>query len=190
MRAQQSERTVFFITLPSMTSANCGSRVHEAQNSVFDLDHEVQTIIGNEAEFCTKEDFKTVVRQFLDSHAETRRRRTFFFRFDYDLAVKILQNEGGTNIADTKHRSWVRNNFELRELGTAQHPIPQLVKCRSGLPVCPYERIYDVLCKLHRGIHKHVGQKAMWHTVRLLLDIVLPRYITHSSYYSTGIKIL
>jgi hypothetical protein len=59
----------------------------------------------------------------------------------------------------------VRNNFDLKELGTPLHPVSQLVKSRSGIPVCPYDRVYEILCKLHGGIQKHAGQKAMWQTV-------------------------
>ena len=147
-----------------MAFANCGSPAQEVQDAVFDIDLEIENVAGSEAGFYTKDKFKAVVRKFLDDHAETRRRRTFCFRSDYDLAVRILQNKN-TTLGSAKNRNWVRSTFELKELGTLQYPVPQLVKKRSKLPVCPYDHIYDVLCKLHDGIHKHVGQKAMWDLV-------------------------
>src|SRR5215510_5847386 len=93
--------------------ASAGHSAREMQDSTFDLDHEIDNVIGSEAGFYTKEEFKTVVRQFLDHHAEPRRRRTFFFRSDYDLAVKILQDNRNAKLGNVKQRSWVRCTFEL-----------------------------------------------------------------------------
>lgn len=160
--------TRFLTMTHSMASPACGSATYEVQHSVFVLEHEIENVFGNETEVYTKDEFKTVVRQFLDEHADARRRKTFLFRSDYDLAIEILQNTGNTKIADAKQRSWVRGTFALKELGTPQNPIPQLLKKRSGIPVCPYDRIYDVLSKIHINTHNHVGQKAMWDTVMLL----------------------
>jgi hypothetical protein len=152
--------------MASVCSESC------APASFFDIDHETDNVIGNEFMFFfTKEEFKTIVRQYLNEHAEPRRRRTFFFRRDYDMAIDILRKENNTKIADSKQRSWVRNTFELNELGTPEHPFFRLIKKRSGIPVCPYDRVYNVLCTLHEGVHKHVGQRGMWDTVCSLLIV-------------------
>lgn len=130
----------------------------------FDFDNEISNIVGDEVQFFTKEEFKTVVRRFLDKRVENRRRKTFFFRLNYDAAVTILQDKA-SKLGSSQQRSWLRHTFSLRDLGTPVHPILQLIKTQTEIPVCPYDRIYSILCNLHSSVHQHVGTKAMWNTV-------------------------
>jgi len=141
------------------------SSTPDMQDSAFDLNTEVANILGEEAAFYSKAEFKTVVTKYLEKHVEARRRKTFFFRSDYNLAVRRLREDNDKDLWTSQNRSWIRCTFFLKEFGTPLHPNSQLGKKQSEIPVCPYDCIYSILCKLHDGVHNHVGQKAMWRTV-------------------------
>jgi hypothetical protein len=137
----------------------------EPTDAHFELDEEISQVLGDDADFVSKSEFKTLVKSFLEKRVETRRRKTFFFRSDYDLALKILKDGSNKKLSSIQHRSWVRRTFSLKDIGAPVQPLLQLVKTNTGIPVCPYDYIYSVLGKLHGSTHQHAGQRAMWDSV-------------------------
>ncbi|CAG8527712.1 444_t:CDS:2, partial [Racocetra persica] len=66
-------------------------------------------------------------------------------------------------------RHWIKTSFQLRELETETNPITQIITVTKNgngseltRTICPFNRLYDILCKIHVGVLKHVGASKMW----------------------------
>ncbi|RIB26192.1 hypothetical protein C2G38_2163949 [Gigaspora rosea] len=59
----------------------------------------------------------------------SRRRKTFISTTDYDLIIAVLHepNTGNVNLETPKDRHWIKNTFQLRELGTVNNPNTQII---------------------------------------------------------------
>lgn len=112
--------------------------------------------------------FDELLSRYLSSKSVNRRCKTFITREDFDFCIKVLKDPTNTIIGSAKDRYWAKNTFSIRDLGTSANPIIQLIKTDSNLPVCPVDKIYEVLCNLHQGVLKHVGSSKLWDAVRNL----------------------
>ncbi|CAG8734897.1 24730_t:CDS:2, partial [Racocetra persica] len=108
--------------------------------------------------------FDQLVSEFLSSHNPMQRRKAIITQEDYDLIISILKNPTNTSNGTAKDRLWAKNNFYLRDLGTSQNPILQLMELknaseRSDRVICPFQNLYTVLGKMHGSTYRHSGSK-------------------------------
>ena len=113
-----------------------------------------------------------MVNKYLEKKSPSRHRKTFIFCDDYDLIILVLREPSNTKIETAKDRNWIKDTFHIRELGTESNPNTQVVTIAKDKndaeiirTVCPFDRIYDILYKVHAGVLKHVGATKMWDVV-------------------------
>ncbi|KAF0439684.1 retrotransposon nucleocapsid protein [Gigaspora margarita] len=119
----------------------------------------------HEYPFLSRDAFENLLAKYLDSKSVNRRRKTFITREDFDFCIKVLQTPTDTTTGTAKDYYWAKKLFTLRDLGTLANPIIQLIKLDSNLPVCPVDKIYEMLCSLHQEALKHVGSSKLWEAV-------------------------
>jgi hypothetical protein len=125
-----------------------------------------------EYSFFPKKLFDDLANKYLEKKSPNRRRKTFISCSDYDLIISVLREPNNTKIGTAKDRNWIKGSFHLRELGTESNPNTQVVtiiKNKNEVEiirtVCPFDRVYDILCKIHASVLKHVGATKMWDVV-------------------------
>ncbi|CAG8768192.1 5614_t:CDS:2, partial [Racocetra persica] len=146
----------------------------------FDLKMSTQ----EEYPFISRETFNNLIKKYLESKSLNRRRKTFILQTDYDLIISVLRDPNNLNLGTPKDRHWIKNSFQLRELGTETNPITQIItvsKIENGLElthtICPFNRLYDILCKIHAGVLKHIGASKMWDVIGKQYDYIPQSFI-------------
>ncbi|CAG8624201.1 41192_t:CDS:2, partial [Gigaspora margarita] len=103
---------------------------------------------------------------FLSNRNPKQRRKAIITQEDYDLIIKILKNPTNTSIGTARDRFWAKNSFYLRDLGTLQNTILQLMEVKNAnsndkpdRAICPFQNLYTVLGRMHGNTHKHSGSE-------------------------------
>jgi hypothetical protein len=112
--------------------------------------------------FFSRAAFDQLIADFYESRKPGSRRKAIITREDYDLIIKILKDPEDTSNGTAKDRFWTKNSFYLRDIGTSQNPILQVMTCNEDRIVCPFENLYDVIGKIHGNIQKHAGSKTTY----------------------------
>jgi hypothetical protein len=128
-------------------------------------------IVMEEFTFMSRCAFDNLVSAFLESRKPAFKRKSIITQKDYDLFIRILKNPDDKSNGTAKDRHWVKNGFYLRDIGTPENPIVQLmaINSREGQDraVCPFEHLYDILGKVHSNMQKHASARKMFSMVRL-----------------------
>jgi hypothetical protein len=100
--------------------------------------------------FMSREAFAQLVASFLSTSNPAYRRKAIIIQEDYDMIINILKKPDNTSIATSKDRFWVKHNFYLRDIGTVQNPIIQVMtqEKENEWPdriICAFESLYDIL---------------------------------------------
>jgi hypothetical protein len=122
--------------------------------------------------FMSRNAFDELVTDFLKECNPAYRRKAVITQDDYDMIIEILKEPEDTSLATSKERFWVKTNFHLRDIGTAENPILQVVTQKKGKQagdrvVYPFENLYDILGRIHGDMQKHAGAKKMFDMVRI-----------------------
>lgn len=116
-----------------------------------------------------------------------RVRKAVITEDDYNLIIKILKDPDNTSTATPKDRHWAKTSFYLRDIGTPQNPILQVMTQKKGGPdriIYPFEKLYDVLGRIHGDMSKHAGSKKMYEMVSLnRIIITTTTTSTHLEYF-------
>ncbi|CAG8762274.1 18992_t:CDS:1 [Gigaspora rosea] len=91
--------------------------------------------------FLSRDAFKNLLAEYLDSKSANRKCKTFNTHEDFDFCIKVLQNPTDTTIGTAKDCNWAKKLFTLRDLGTQTNPIIQLIKPTR----MPIDKIYEIL---------------------------------------------
>ena len=128
--------------------------------------------MSEEFSFLSRTEFDQLVRDFLKGQKRAQQRKSIITQEDYDLLIKILKDPEDVSNGNAKDRYWAKNNFYLRDIGTLQNPIVQIMaqnksKKRQDRVVCPFQSLYEIIGKVHGSMQKHAGAKKTYATVWL-----------------------
>ena len=108
-----------------------------------------------------KASFRQLVLNYLNKRTEKRADTIFMRRKTYDNVIRACRNNKDTDFATAVARHHWRRTFELQELGSSENPLTQVIRKSRQRIMIPLDRIYDLICKLHVGVGKHCGQRAL-----------------------------
>jgi hypothetical protein len=126
----------------------------------------ITVAMPTEFAFFSRAAFDQLVADFLKSRKAGHRRKAIITQDDYDLIVNILKEPEDTSTGTANDRFWAKNRFYLRDIGTSQNPILQVMTRNEDHIVCPFEKLYDVIGKIHGDVQKHSGGKKTFQMVR------------------------
>jgi len=141
--------------------------------------------VMEEYPFMSRNAFNQLAADFLKTCK--RIRKAVITEDDYNLIIRILKDPDNTSTATPKERYWAKTSFYLRDIGTPQNPVLQVMVQQKGADriVYPFEKLYDVLGRIHGDVSKHAGSKKMYEMVSLnrISIIIIIIIIAHLEYF-------